>query len=137
MAIKQGNERKRSVARELYMGGTTNKEIAALIGVSENTITKWSKEGCWAEHKVGGKITRHELVMMDLEVIGKLMEQLRNGEVPVKDFGKVVDQISKLSAAIEKMDKETNVVTATRFLLLSPNGCNNVWNSTKISHPNC
>lgn len=111
MATKQENEKKKSIARDLYMHGRTYKEIAEKIDVSEKTIGSWAKAEGWAAKKIGSSITRHELVLMNLEVIGKLLEQLRNGDVQVKDYGKVIDQISKLSASIEKMDKETNVVT--------------------------
>ena len=98
---KLENEQRRELARMYYLQGMTQKEIADKIGVSRNTISAWIKEGGWDSFRAAKTITRKELVY-------KMLEQI-NEKLETKDW--TADEIVKAASAIEKLDKQTNVVT--------------------------
>jgi DNA-binding XRE family transcriptional regulator len=98
---KLENEQRRELARMYYLQGMTQKEIADKVGVSRNTISAWIKEGGWDSFRAAKAITRKELVHKMLEQINEKLES--------KDW--TADEIVKAASAIEKLDKQTNVVT--------------------------
>ena len=98
---KLENEQRRELARMYYLQGITQKEIADKVGVSRNTISAWIKEGGWDSFRAAKAITRKELVHKMLEQINEKLES--------KDW--TADEIVKAASAIEKLDKQTNVVT--------------------------
>ena len=105
-------EQKKELARLYYMQGEQMQSIAEKVGVSANTIGKWAETGGWKEKKAGMNITRPEIVNKNLILISRLLDRLNNEDIDLKDVGKIVDQISKLAAAIERIDKKANVVDA-------------------------
>lgn len=98
---KLENEQRRELARMYYLQGITQKEIADKVGVSRNTISAWIKEGGWDSFRAAKAITRKELVHKMLEQINEKLES--------KDW--TADEIVKAASAIEKLDKQTNIVT--------------------------
>lgn len=105
-------EQKKELARLYYMQGEQMQSIAEKVGVSANTIGKWAETGGWKEKRSGMNITRPEIVNKNLILISRLLDRLNNEDIDLKDVGKIVDQISKLAAAIERIDKKANVVDA-------------------------
>lgn len=95
------NEQKRELARMYYLQGEKQKEIADKIGVSRNTISAWIKEGKWDSFRAAKTITRKEIVQ---KMLCQIDEKLDSENW-------TADEISKAAAAIEKLDKQTNVVT--------------------------
>lgn len=60
---KSEAEAKKQHAEEIFMNtDLTLKEIAAIIGVSENTIGKWAGKGFWAEKKTLKQSSRQESI---------------------------------------------------------------------------
>ncbi|MDD4142962.1 MAG: terminase [Bacteroidales bacterium] len=112
MATKAEMENKKELARLYYLQGETHKSIAAKTGVSEVTIGKWVDKGGWEAKRAGINVTRPEIVNKNLVLISKLLDRLNEEEIDLKDVGKIVDQISKLAAAIERIDKKANVIDA-------------------------
>ncbi|MCM1035543.1 MAG: helix-turn-helix domain-containing protein [Paludibacter sp.] len=94
------NQRK-ELARMYYMQGDTQKEIAEKIGVSRNTISAWVRDGQWDSLRAAKTITRKELVNKMLLQIDEKLES--------KEW--TADEISKAASAVEKLDKQTNIVT--------------------------
>ena len=91
------------------MQNTPQNVIAEKVGVSANTISKWVKEGCWAEKRAAQILSRKEVVNNVLRSINHLAEKL--GEV--EDLSKVsgiADQLAKLSATVSKLDEGASVV---------------------------
>ena len=105
-------EQKKELARLYYMQGEQMQTIAEKVGVSANTIGKWAETGGWKEKRAGMNITRPEIVNKNLILISRLLDRLNNEDIDLKDVGKIVDQISKLASAIERIDKKANVVDA-------------------------
>lgn len=99
---------KKEFAETLYMQGTPQKVIAEKVGVSANTITRWVKEECWAERRTAQTLTRKSLQNDLLAAIKGKIDELRATDI--SKAGSVVDQLAKLSATIQKLDKEVGVV---------------------------
>lgn len=109
---KKELEQKKELARLYYMQGESQKTIAGKVSASENTISRWVEKGDWEKKRAGSMVTRPELVNKNLAYINKLLDKLNEEDVKLSDVGKIIDQISKLTAAIERIDKKANVVDA-------------------------
>ena len=83
------------------MQGMQQKEIAERVGVSRNSVSAWVRAGQWDTQRAARAITRSELVH---KMLRTLDEQLESGLWSPSE-------IVKVAAAIEKLDKQTNVVT--------------------------
>lgn len=94
------NEQRRELARLYYMQGMQQKEIAERVGVSRNSVSAWVRSGQWDTQRAARSITRAELVR---KMLHSLDEQLESGLWSPAE-------IVKVAAAIEKLDKQTNVV---------------------------
>lgn len=113
---KEEIEKKKSLARVLYLSGIEQKEIADKVGVSAVTVSKWSTDGKWKEARAAKNITRPELVNKLLLTIDKLIEQVNESEDATMIAG-LGDKLAKLSAVIEKLDKKANVVDAIEVFM--------------------
>jgi hypothetical protein len=102
-------EKKRSLARTLFMSGMEQAEIAGKIGVSRVTISKWCVADGWKEARAAKSVTRPELVNKLLLTIDALITQVNNSGDPMAMAG-LGDKLAKLSSVIEKLDKKANVV---------------------------
>ena len=67
-------EKKRSLARTLFMSGMEQAEIAEKIGVSRVTISKWCVADGWKEARAAKSVTRPELVNKLLLTIDDIIE---------------------------------------------------------------
>ena len=77
----------------------TQAEIAERVGVSRVTVNKWVSDGGWDALRTAKSITRKELVA---KIMKKADEKLENGDMSA-------DEMAKLAASIEKIDKELTV----------------------------
>ena len=59
----------RELARLYYMQGEQQKTIAEKLGISENTVARWVKEGQWEARRAALNITRPEIVNKILVLI--------------------------------------------------------------------
>ena len=109
-------ERKKSLARSLYLSGMEQNEIADKVDVSKNTISKWCLNEGWKEARAAKNITRPELVNKLLLTIDALIEQVNGSNDPTLIAG-LGDKLAKLSAVIEKLDKKANVVDAIEVFM--------------------
>lgn len=96
----QQNQRK-DLACVYYIQGLSQKEIADKIGVSRNTVSKWVQEEHWDTRRAAKAISRTELVR---KMLRDLDQKLESGDW-------TADEIIKVASAIEKLDKQTNIVT--------------------------
>ena len=106
---------RRAIALQLAQSGWSQKDISKKIGVDESTIVQWAKEDEWKTRKNAVRVTPQEIVNKNLLVIGMLldfMERMNVTTETVLTYSKIVDQITKLSSVIEKINKDkTSVVT--------------------------
>ncbi len=113
---KAETEKKKNLARALYLSGMEQTEIADKVGVSRVTISKWSTADGWKEARAAKNITRPELVNKLLLTIDRLIEQVNSSEDPAMIAG-LGDKLAKLSSVIEKLDKKANVVDAIEVFM--------------------
>lgn len=114
--MSKETERKKELARVLFMAGKSQADIAEQVGVSRQTVSKWANESAWAEARAAQNITRPELVNKLLRTIDQLIEQVNASEDPALISG-LADKLAKLSAVIEKLDKKANVVDAIEVFM--------------------
>lgn len=108
---KAETERKKALARSLYLSGMEQAEIAEQIGVSRVSVSKWCTAEGWKEARAAKSISRPELVNKLLLTIDGLIENVNKSDDPTL-IGSLADKLSKLSATIEKLDKKANVIDA-------------------------
>jgi hypothetical protein len=109
-------EKKKSLARSLYLAGMEQNEIAEKVDVSRVTISKWSNVEGWKEARAAKNVTRQELVNKLLLAIDKLITEVNESEDPSLLAG-LGDKLAKLSSVIEKLDKKANVVDAIEVFM--------------------
>lgn len=98
---KKEAKEKKELARLYYFNGEPQKQIAEKVGVSQVTLSKWVKSESWEQLRAAKVITRRELVA---KMLTQINDKLESGEWSA-------DEMVKATAAIEKLDKQTNVVT--------------------------
>lgn len=109
-------EKKKNLARSLYMSGMDQKEIADQIGVSRVSVSNWCRAEGWQETRAAKNISRPELVNKLLRTIDSLIDKVNDsGDATL--IGSLADKLSKLSATIEKLDKNANVVDAIEVFI--------------------
>lgn len=106
---KAETEKKKSLARSLYLAGMEQGEIAEKVDVSRVTVSKWCAAGGWKEARAAKAVTRPELVNKLLLTIDTLITQV-NESGDAGQMAGLGDKLAKLSAVIEKLDKKANVV---------------------------
>ena len=113
---KAETEKKKSLARSLYLAGMEQNEIAEKVDVSRVTISKWCNAEGWKESRAAKNITRPELVNKLLLTIDKLITEVNESEDPSLIAG-LGDKLAKLSSVIEKLDKKANVIDAIEVFM--------------------
>ncbi len=113
---KSETEKKKSLARSLYLAGMEQNEIAEKVEVSRVTISKWCNAEGWKEARAAKNVTRPELVNKLLLTIDKLITEVNESEDPSLIAG-LGDKLAKLSSVIEKLDKKANVVDAIEVFM--------------------
>lgn len=109
-------EKKRSLARTLFMSGMEQAEIAEKVGISRVTISKWCVADGWKEARAAKSVTRPELVNKLLLTIDALITQVNESGDPTAMAG-LGDKLAKLSSVIEKLDKKASVVDAIEVFM--------------------
>lgn len=113
---KAETEKRKALARALYLSGMEQQEIADKVEVSRVTISKWATAGGWKEARAAKSITRPELVNKLLLTIDTLITQVNASDDPTLIAG-LGDKLAKLSAVIEKLDRKANVVDAIEVFM--------------------
>ena len=113
---RQQTEKKKSLARSLYMAGMEQQEIADKVEVSRVTISKWCNAEGWKEARAAKSVTRPELVNKLLLTIDTLITQVNESNDPALVAG-LGDKLAKLSSVIEKLDKKASVVDAIEVFM--------------------
>ena len=114
--MSKETERKKELARILYMSGKTINDIAEQVDVSRQTVSKWAAAAAWAEARAAQNITRPELVNKLLRTIDQLIDQVNGSEDPAL-IGGLADKLAKFSAVIAKLDKKAGVVDAIEVFM--------------------
>ena len=103
--IKGGNinnKAKKELAEKLFIeDGLTAKEISPLVGVSEQTLSRWRKDGNWDNKRNEFLAAPHKIK----EVLMKELKSIASGEGSTID----ADALAKVSKVIETLSSRTSV----------------------------
>lgn len=110
-------EKKKDLARTLYMSGLEQTQIADKVGVSRVTVSKWCAADGWKEARAAKNITRPELINKLLRTVNDLLDKV-NASQDVNLIDNLGDKLAKLTSAIDKLDKSSaNVVNAIEVFM--------------------
>lgn len=99
---------KEAIAEQYYFDTDfTQEEIADLLEVTPQTVSRWATEGNWKAKKASYKITPRDLEQMYSEQIFEIRDVARNQGRPLN--AKEADAISKLSASIERVRNKVSI----------------------------
>ena len=109
-------EKKKSLARSLYLSGMEQNEIADKVDVSRVTVSRWVNTEGWKEARAAKNISRPELVNKLLLTIDGLIENVNKSNDPTL-IGALADRLSKFSSTIKMLDKKANVIDAIEVFM--------------------
>lgn len=102
---------KRSLARTLYLDGNyTQEEIAVKVGVSRQTIIRWSKEDSWAELKASLSVTPTQLIAQWQQQIAEINRTITSREEGARYATPAeADAMLKLATSIKKIQDDLGI----------------------------
>lgn len=111
MSDKLSNSTKKEIAKDLFLSGKyQQKEISAKVGISENTIGRWVRDGKWELLRANMTVTKENVLSQwyaQLAEINREIAKRRDGErTPTSAES---DKMIKISAAIKKLETETGI----------------------------
>lgn len=113
---------KKGIAKSLYMKGScTQEEIAAKVGTTRQTVSRWVREGGWEELKASFTITPNQIIAQFQRQIVEINNNIQNREEG-KRFATAqeADALAKLAGAVKKLESDVGVAdcisVAMRFL---------------------
>lgn len=96
------NKAKKELAEKLFIeDGLTAKEISTMVGVSEQTLSRWRKEGNWENKRNEFLAAPHKIK----EVLMKELKDIASGESSKID----ADALAKVSKVIETLSSRTSI----------------------------
>jgi transposase len=105
------NKQKREWAELLYTRqGLTGKEIAAKVGATESSVSKWKADGHWDNLKASLSVTKSEQLLNIYAQLNELNEHIKNKEEG-KRFANAseADTLSKLASTAKSLETETSI----------------------------
>lgn len=88
------NKEKKQVAKELFINtALSQKEIAEMIGVSEQALTKWKQENHWAELKLSITSTEQNIYANAMREIEKLQAEGGFNVKQVREYTRFLNTI--------------------------------------------
>lgn len=104
-------QQKRDWAKLIYTKEhLSHKEIAAKVGVSQQSITKWSQDDHWEDLRISIVVTKEEQLRRLYMQITEMTDNIMN-RPEGKRFAdpKEADTIIKLTSAIKNLETETSI----------------------------
>lgn len=113
---------KKDIAKSLFLNGAfTQEEIAAKVGTTRQTVSRWMKDGGWEEMKASLTITPDQIISQIHRQIMEINNRIGQRE-PGKRFAtpQEADALAKLAGAVKKLETDIGVPdcvsVAMRFL---------------------
>lgn len=116
----------RQQARILYIDHClTAKEIAGRLKLSEKTVGKWVDAGNWKELRVSKQSGPEVLISKYNELLASLLDKRLTFEKKSTksddekaEYASVIDEMSKISAMIERINKDNRPTLRTHIFCL-------------------
>ena len=102
---------KKDIAKSLYLNGSfTQEEIAAKVGTTRQTVSRWLKDGGWEELKASFTITPTQILAGLNRQIVEINNNINEREEG-KRFATVAeaDTLAKLASAIKKIESDVGI----------------------------
>ena len=102
---------KRGIARTLYLDGNyTQEEIALKVGVSRQSIIRWSREDSWAELKASLSVTPTQLTAQWQQQISEINRSITSREEGARYATPAeADAMLKLATSIKKIQDDLGI----------------------------
>lgn len=101
---------KRAMAHDLFMRtDKSQKEIAIVVGVGSDTISKWVKDGKWKELKAANSVTRSQVINNTLLQIKELQDEINKRADKRYPTSKESDTMIKMGNLIRDLDKSLSL----------------------------
>lgn len=106
MPIKKTEQQE--FARILFIQHLSQKEIAAKVGVSEKTVGKWVEKGKWETLRKSLTVTKQNQLVFLYNQLDYINSQIQERDKKVGTPSEI-DSISKLTAAIQRLEIEASL----------------------------
>lgn len=105
------NGQKKALAKDIYLlGSYTMEEIAAKVGTTRQTVSRWAKAEGWDELKAGMTIGREQILKNLYRQINEINSNISSREKGERHANsKEADILMKLSASIKKMEDDVGI----------------------------
>lgn len=103
-------------ARELYLQGKTLEEISTIIPVSSQSLTTWKKDGEWDKARQELRRNKTSTEERLAEILEKKLTELED-KTAADISSKEIDQISKISASIDRLRTKRDPLGATLMVM--------------------
>ena len=105
------NVQKKALAKDIYLlGSYTMEEIAAKVGTTRQTVSRWAKAEGWDELKAGMTIGREQILKNLYRQINEINSNISSREKGERHANsKEADILMKLSASIKKMEEDVGI----------------------------
>lgn len=102
---RESIEYKKKLAKEYYMfEAFSQKEIAAKVGVSEQTISKWKEEYRWEELRQESLRTAEKAILNHAKLVDVFSKELQKDEPDI-------DKLTKINALVEKTQARNSIAS--------------------------
>jgi len=120
MSKELNREEKKKLAKELFLTAKhPQREIAKIVGASENTIGKWVKDGKWELLRANLTTTKENILSnwyLQLAEMNNNITNRKEGErFPTSSES---DRMIKISSAIKKLETETGIAEITSVCIV-------------------
>ncbi|MFA5450602.1 MAG: DDE transposase family protein [Dehalococcoidales bacterium] len=106
---KAERTRKKELAQFFFTNSNlSQKEIAEKVGISEVSMSRWSREGKWDTLKASVTITRQEQLNRVYQQISAINNKIIEEQKGIPT-GADADVLAKLAAVVERLEKETSI----------------------------
>lgn len=102
---------RREMAQRLYVESNyTQEEVAMIIGVTRQTIVRWSKEYHWQDLKAATSVSPAEQIRQLRQQITNINEAILARPIDERWATPAeADSLNKLAAAISKLEKDVGI----------------------------
>ncbi len=117
--------RKKSIAEQLFKAGLEQREIADLLVVSENTLSRWAIDGGWRERRIEEETSANGFRQNLFAVLNHSAETLKGQSDKARAEGKpffpdkgLIDALQKAHTMVREQlgSYETEIQTIRLFL---------------------